>query len=73
LRRFFDLRANIGWNGDQISLRDKTANLIQVARHVSDELVRLRMVFLDFFEDLDRRMIWIDLFGSVREDLLFFF
>ena len=53
--------------------QDVLPNFVQIFGDVRNQFVRRRMFALDLLEDFNRRLVWIDLFRSFGERVLFGF
>src|SRR5262249_6151829 len=72
-RRFFYFRADLRWNAHQPTAHNVFAQLVQVFGNIRDQFVRSRMLALYLLEDLDRRLVRVDLVRGHGELFMFGF
>ena len=73
LRRLFDLRADVRWDADQVTVQNVLPNIVQVFGGIGNEFFRRWMFALDLLEDFDRRLVGVDLFRGFGKRILFCF
>src|SRR5439155_9816456 len=67
LRGFFYFCADLGWNADQTTVHNVLPELVQAFGNVRDQFVRSRMLALYLLENLNGRLVRVDLFRCLCE------